>query len=95
MYIFGDPSHVPVIHVERHVLDFSMHASGRASFAISPKGAGEKTFLKQSVSGAHNNSRLLKVVVFVHGFQVRPSYHANLHGEISNSYFKIKKILEI
>ncbi|CAA7396890.1 unnamed protein product [Spirodela intermedia] len=76
MYIFGDPSRVPIILVERHVMDLRMHASGRASFsgslekkATSATGTGDKALMKLFVGGAQRNSRTLRIVVFVHGFQ--------------------------
>lgn len=79
MFIFGDPSRVPVILVERHVMDLRMHASGRASFsvslekkAMSAMGTGDKALLKLFVGGTQRSSRTLRIVVFVHGFQVHP-----------------------
>ncbi|KAG1369804.1 putative protein FAM135B [Cocos nucifera] len=52
MQIFGDPSHVPVILVEQHIMNFPLHGSGNSSpsqslkqhdTAAIPAGAGEKT----------------------------------------------------
>ncbi|XP_078434063.1 uncharacterized protein LOC144705326 isoform X2 [Wolffia australiana] len=76
MYIFGDPSRVPVVHVERHVMDLRLHASSRASFSgalekniLPHTEIREKTHQKQPDGDAQTSSRTLKVVVFVHGFQ--------------------------
>ncbi|XP_010912434.1 uncharacterized protein [Elaeis guineensis] len=77
MQIFGDPSHVPVILVEQHIMNVPLHDSGDNSLlhslnhnvmaAISTQ-TGERTAPKLGF-GAKKNGRILKVVVFVHGFQ--------------------------
>ncbi|XP_010930973.1 uncharacterized protein [Elaeis guineensis] len=77
MQIFGDPSHVPVILVEQHIMNFPLHGSGnnlpshslnQHDTAAIPTETGEKTAPKFGF-GAKKGGRILKVVVFVHGFQ--------------------------
>ncbi|XP_008781421.1 uncharacterized protein LOC103701215 isoform X2 [Phoenix dactylifera] len=77
MQIFGDPSHVPVVLVEQHIMNVPLHGSGNNSpscflnqndTAAIPSETGEKKAPKFGF-GAKKNGRILKVVVFVHGFQ--------------------------
>ncbi|XP_068661508.1 uncharacterized protein [Aristolochia californica] len=78
LHIFGDPLQLPVVIVEQHMLNVPLEAAGndmvpemielkdmcpgpvRAAFTSAPKLLGH---------GAQRNGRVLKVVVFVHGFQ--------------------------
>lgn len=74
MHIFGDPSHVPVVLIEQHVMNVPLHGSAKnLSFnslnqndsTVMPKSRGDR-----AVPNSKKKGRLLKVVVFVHGFQV-------------------------
>ncbi|MQL85192.1 hypothetical protein Taro_017713, partial [Colocasia esculenta] len=76
MYIFGDPSHVPVVLVEQHVMNAPKHSSSHGLYLgsleqndLSTTGTGDKALLKLLGGGAQKNSRILRAVVFVHGFQ--------------------------
>lgn len=83
MHIFGDPSHIPIIIVER-VVNAPLHSiSEHAYFSHvdqkynpgslmgSGSGVGKKTAGKISLQ----SNRVLKIVVFVHGFQVCVHFH--------------------
>ena len=76
LQIFGDPSSVPVVIVERVI-----NAPRRSYSVNSYFGHGDQrapsTLLSElktvsTIAGADNlaNGRVLKIVVFVHGFQV-------------------------
>ncbi|XP_065865800.1 uncharacterized protein [Euphorbia lathyris] len=77
MHIFGDPLRIPIIIVE-HVLDAPLHAQNGNSFisSLDPKDMltiscaakfeSEKIAMGSSLK---RNGRVLKIVVFVHGFQ--------------------------
>ncbi|KAK6945285.1 protein of unknown function DUF676, lipase-like [Dillenia turbinata] len=77
MQIFGDPLHVPVIIVERVVNALQQSHSGNSFF--SPLDAKENGSLfagpdfralsKLSGASSRQSGRVLKIVVFVHGFQ--------------------------
>ncbi|PKA57082.1 hypothetical protein AXF42_Ash002386 [Apostasia shenzhenica] len=88
MQIFGDPSRVPVVIVE-HVMNTTVHGSGNNKSLFAAKQTDSATVTtrfvgkdasKSSVLGKRG-SRVLKVVVFVHGFQVSPfAMHSLLQG---------------
>lgn len=77
MHIFGDPSRVPIIIVERVANAPRRTASGDSYFSYLDQ---KHTFGMQSETGsksvkklsgtAHKSSRNLKIAIFVHGFQV-------------------------
>uniref|UniRef100_A0A1D1XDS6 Protein FAM135B n=1 Tax=Anthurium amnicola TaxID=1678845 RepID=A0A1D1XDS6_9ARAE len=76
MQVFGDPSHVPIVLVEQHVMNVPLHTSRRESFLGSLEqkgtlamGAEDKALQKLFGGGPQRNSRVLRIVVFVHGFQ--------------------------
>lgn len=77
MYIFGGPSHVPVLLVEHHVnvpLQTSTCNSSLSSFdqndlSAVPERPGFKVASKLPGAGLQRNGRVLRAVVFVHGFQ--------------------------
>ncbi|THU63504.1 hypothetical protein C4D60_Mb01t16490 [Musa balbisiana] len=71
MYIFGDPSHVPVVLVEQHVIDLPNNSSSHSpdpNDAAIPTAPGKNVVPKFSL-GLKRNCRVLRAVVFVHGFQ--------------------------
>lgn len=77
MHIFGDPSRIPIIIVERAVNSPLRSTSGNSFFTNLDQKYKENPFsvagLKSTdlLSGASQkqNGRVLKIVVFVHGFQ--------------------------
>lgn len=77
MHIFGDPSRIPIVIVERVVNAPLRSTSGNSYFIHrEPKDANSlliETHSKGSkkIHGATpcQNGRVLKIVVFVHGFQ--------------------------
>lgn len=78
MQIYADPSRVPVVLIEQHVMvipqhgsskDLASNASEQKDTIVLPKLQGEPSVLK---SGAgKKGGRILRAVIFVHGFQVR------------------------
>lgn len=76
MHLFGDPSRIPVIIVERVMNGPLRTTSGNSYFSSVNKKdtSGMVTELKSvnKLSGAspQQSGRVLKIVVFVHGFQV-------------------------
>ncbi|XP_042480075.1 protein FAM135B-like isoform X2 [Macadamia integrifolia] len=74
MHIFGDPLHVPVLIVERAANAPFRTTSGNSFFSsmelrdtrIEPNIMAVN---KLSAAGTHRNGRVLRAVVFVHGFQ--------------------------
>ncbi|XP_051133330.1 uncharacterized protein LOC127252978 isoform X2 [Andrographis paniculata] len=77
MYIFGDPSRIPIVIVERVVHAPISSTSGNSYFSqVEEKDknslnavADPKPSNTLSVAGTHQKGRILKIVVFVHGFQ--------------------------
>ena len=77
MHIFGDPSRIPIIIVERVVNAPLRSTSGNSYFSNlnqkdpSPLLAdiGSKANNKLSAPRPQKSGRVLKIVVFVHGFQ--------------------------
>lgn len=76
LHIFGDPSHIPIVLVER-VVNAPMRSTSGSSYFRNldnrdpslPTGLGFKAMNKSSVDSTQKNGRVLKIVVFVHGFQ--------------------------
>ncbi|XP_031377376.1 protein FAM135B-like isoform X1 [Punica granatum] len=77
LHIFGDPSHVPIVIVERvinaprrtvSVNSYFSHFDFKDSASLL-SGSSFETSKRQSGGGLQQNGRTLKVVVFVHGFQ--------------------------
>ncbi|KAK9724174.1 hypothetical protein RND81_05G053900 [Saponaria officinalis] len=70
--MFGDPSHVPIVIVERIInarrscsgISYFGHADQISNLLTEPKTIGKICGVDQQVTG-----RVLKIVVFVHGFQ--------------------------
>lgn len=83
MQIFGDPSRVPVVIVERVINaprrtysgnSYFHHSDEKVSSLSDQKASSSlltelKAVNKLSSSDSHSKGRLLKIVVFVHGFQ--------------------------
>lgn len=69
MYIFGDPSHAPVVFVEQQAInlpnytDYHLDQNGATNLTVPAKDVVPR-FLEPKKTG-----RVLRVVVFVHGFQ--------------------------
>lgn len=77
MHIFGDPSRIPIVIVERvinaprrtfSVNSYFSHLDVNDSSRL-PNGVGIEAATKPTGAGVHHGGRVLKVVVFVHGFQ--------------------------
>ncbi|KAF6163663.1 hypothetical protein GIB67_036123 [Kingdonia uniflora] len=76
MHIFGEPLHIPVVLVERVMNAPFRTTSGNSYFSMDQKdtnnifmGAGVKAVNKLPGAAAQRNGHVLKIVVFVHGFQ--------------------------
>ncbi|XP_076886998.1 uncharacterized protein LOC143537009 [Bidens hawaiensis] len=71
LQIFGDPSRIPIIIVERVVNAPLLSPSGNTYFRnTDPKDSnGTITRIDPSFSSTKQKSRILKIAVFVHGFQ--------------------------
>ena len=77
MQIFGNPSHIPIVIVER-VMNARRRSSSQNSYlrhldvidSMGPlTGPSSAAANKKSGSGSLQNGRVLRIVVFVHGFQ--------------------------
>lgn len=81
MYIFGEPSRVPVIFVERVINAPRRTASDKSYFnhldLNSLTGPASEPVKQFSGSSPQEKRRVLKVAVFVHGFQVSHSFDAS------------------
>lgn len=77
MHIFGDPSRIPIVIVERAVNAPLRSTSGNSFFSNLDRKSKEyplsvtglKSMDKLSGANEKQNGRVLKIVVFVHGFQ--------------------------
>ncbi|KAK4800864.1 hypothetical protein SAY86_021351 [Trapa natans] len=77
LHIFGDPSRIPIVLVERVINAPRRTTSANSYFSnLDFKGpvsllteSSFETTKRQSGTGTQQNGRILKVVVFVHGFQ--------------------------
>uniref|UniRef100_A0A453K892 DUF676 domain-containing protein n=1 Tax=Aegilops tauschii subsp. strangulata TaxID=200361 RepID=A0A453K892_AEGTS len=76
MHIYADPSRVPVVLIEQHVMVVPQHGSNKDLASSSseqkdtivlPKLQGESLVLK-NINGK-KGGRVLRAVIFVHGFQ--------------------------
>ncbi|PWZ45848.1 Protein FAM135B [Zea mays] len=76
MHIYADPSHVPVVLIEQHVMvvpqhssskDLASNASEQKDTIVLPKLQGESLVPKSSAG--KKSGRILRAVIFVHGFQ--------------------------
>lgn len=77
LHIFGDPSRIPIVIVER-VINAPLRSTSGNSYFTNPNEKDTPSLLTDIGSKAKNKSgpntqqrgRVLKIVVFVHGFQV-------------------------
>nr|GMC72134.1 protein FAM135B-like [Ipomoea batatas] len=77
MQIFGDPSRIPIVTIERVINAPLRTTSGFSYFIhreekdtdIADSGFGSKAINKLTDGSPGKNARVLKIVVFVHGFQ--------------------------
>ncbi|WOL04103.1 hypothetical protein Cni_G12824 [Canna indica] len=70
MHIFGDPSRVPVVLIEQHVITNTNSTSttldeNDASITTTP----EFNFVSKFSMGPKRSGRVLRAIIFVHGFQ--------------------------
>jgi hypothetical protein len=81
MHIYTDPSCVPVVLIEQHVMvvpqhgsskDLASDASEQKDTIVLPKPQGEPLALK--LSAGKKSGCILRAVIFVHGFQVSSIY---------------------
>lgn len=76
MQIFGDPSRIPIVLVER-VVNAPLRSTSGNSYFSQRETKDANSFLVETQSkgtkkihgGTPQNGRVLKIVVFVHGFQ--------------------------
>lgn len=78
MHIFSDPLHVPVVLVEHHIMNVILRStSGNSSLSSLDKNdlstvsmiPGFKVAPKLLDASPQRNGRVLRAVIFVHGFQ--------------------------
>lgn len=78
MHIFSDPLHVPVVLVEHHIMNVMLRStSGNSSLSSLDKNdlstvsmiPGFKVAPKLLDASPQRNGRVLRAVIFVHGFQ--------------------------
>lgn len=78
MHIFSNPSQVPVVLIDQQVMNVPLHGSGndpsvsspnQNDFSAEPLISRAKVATSQSAFSSKKHARVLKVVVFVHGFQ--------------------------
>ncbi|XP_021762712.1 protein FAM135A-like isoform X2 [Chenopodium quinoa] len=69
LHMFGDPSSVPVVIVERVINAPRRSSSGNSYFEMTPSTLLSELPNKISSGNHLSNGRSLKLVVFVHGFQ--------------------------
>lgn len=76
MHIYAEPSCVPVVLIEQHVMvvpqhgsskDLASNASEQKDTIVLPKLQGESLLTKNSAG--KKSGRILRAVIFVHGFQ--------------------------
>lgn len=77
MHIYADPSRVPVVLLEQHIMvvpqhgsgkDLALNASEQKDTIVLPKLQGDSLAAKSSSAGK-KSGRILRAVIFVHGFQ--------------------------
>lgn len=82
MHIFGDPSRIPIIIVEcigianapvrsTSINSYFSEMDQKDKPGLLSSGIGPKSIDKLSSTSFRQSGRVLKIVVFVHGFQVR------------------------
>jgi hypothetical protein len=77
MHIYANPSHVPVVLIEQHVMIVPQHgcykhllanAQGSNNITVPPN--LQEDSVAGNPSGGKNSGHVLRAVIFVHGFQV-------------------------
>lgn len=99
LHIFGDPSRIPIVIVERVVNAPLRSTSGNSYFSqLDEKdthptlvGIGSKALNSLSGSGTRQSGRILKIAVFVHGFQ---GHHLDLRL-VRNQWLLIDPKIEV
>jgi len=81
MHIYADPSRVPVVLIEQHVMvvpqhgsskDLALNASEQKDTIVLPKLQGDSLATKSSVG--KKSGRILRAIIFVHGFQASSNH---------------------
>ncbi|XP_028777831.1 protein FAM135B isoform X2 [Neltuma alba] len=96
MYIFGDPSRVPIVIVER-MMSTTRRTNSENSYLRHVELVESLTLRTDSSGTVHkksapqSNARVLKIVVFVHGFQ---GHHLDLRL-IRNQWLLIDPVAEV
>ena len=76
MQIYANPSEIPVVHIEQHVMVVPQHGSSKR--LVRSASEANSTTLQHKLNGKHvarmpscdgNIGHILRAVVFVHGFQ--------------------------
>lgn len=76
MHIYADPARVPVVLIEQHVMvvpqhgsskDLALNALEQTDTIVLPKLQGDS--LAPKSSAGKKNGRILRAIIFVHGFQ--------------------------
>ncbi|KAK6245850.1 hypothetical protein SCA6_008940 [Theobroma cacao] len=98
MQIFGDPSGIPIVIIER-VMNAPRRTFSDKSYlrnldimdsATSHTGLSSEAGKRPSSTSALQNGRDLKIVVFVHGFQASSLSHACFLGHLNYDFPKLK-----
>lgn len=83
MHIYADPSCIPVVRIEQHVMVIPQHCSSKEFFTDTSEPAGTNVppllqgqSLEEKTCGS-KSGHILRAVIFVHGFQVRPCLDAH------------------
>ena len=84
MHIYANPSHVPVVLIEQHVMVVPQHGCNKDLWGNAPDSNNitVTTNLQEdssagSPSGDKSSGHILRAVIFVHGFQV--SFFGSVH----------------
>jgi len=80
MHIYADPSRVPVVLIEQHVMvipqhgsskDLALNAAEQKDTIVLPKLQGDSLATK---STGKKSGRILRAIIFVHGFQASSNH---------------------
>jgi hypothetical protein len=91
MHIYANPSRVPVVLIEQHVMIVPQHGCSKDLLANAqdPNNIVPPNLQEDSVtgnpSGGKNSGHVLRAVIFVHGFQV--SFFGLVH-RFGSSWYK-------
>jgi hypothetical protein len=77
MHIYANPSHVPVVLIEQHVMIVPQHGCNKDLLAnaqdpnnITVPSNLQEDSVAGNPSGGKSSGHVLRAVIFVHGFQV-------------------------